>query len=133
MPVPVIVLAPAVDPPVDTTSLELTLRPTDATPENIILYPRPVPSAVAGLVAITLTAMGVSDSWPTFNQVTQGVEWYQDGVKYVGKLGAGVAVFPTPPDVRTGVAYGPNGSDYTGTYSPPAVGGGMSRGRVANA
>lgn len=126
----VIILTPAVDAPVDAALLELTLRATDATPENIILYPRPSALAV-GLVVITLAAMGITDTWPTINQVTGGIEWYQDGVKYTGALSAGAAVFPTEPDVRTGVIYGPGGSDYTGSYAP-AASGGMSRGRVAN-
>jgi hypothetical protein len=128
----VIVLKPAADAPVDSTLPELTLRATDATPENIILYPRPSALA-AGLVVITLAAMGITDTWPTINQVTGGIEWYQDGFKYTGALSAGAAVFPAEPDVRTGVIYGPGGSDYTGSYSPPAAGGGMSRGRVTNA
>jgi hypothetical protein len=132
MPANVIILTPAVDAPADRTPLELTLRATDATPENIILYPRPSLLA-AGLVVITLAAMGVSDTWPTINQVTGGVEWYQDGVKFTGAAGAGSAVFPTEPDVRTGVTYGPSGTDYTGSYSPPAGASGMSRSRVANA
>ena len=127
----VIILKPAVDAPADATLLELTLRATDATPENIILYPRPSALAV-GLVVITLAAMGITDTWPTINQVTGGIEWYQDGVKYTGALSAGAAVFPTEPDVRSGVVYGPGGADYTGSYAP-AAGGGMSRGRVANA
>lgn len=127
----VIVLKSAADAPADATLLELTLRATDATPENIILYPRPS-LAAAGLAVITLVAMGITDTWPTVNQVTGGIEWYQDGVKYIGALSAGAAVFPTEPDVRTGIVYGPSGSDYTGTYSPVASGG-MSRGRVANA
>lgn len=99
----VIVLTPAADTPVDLTLPELTLRATDATPENIILYPAPAAIA-AGLVVITLAAMGVTDSWPTINQVTGGIEWYQDGVKYSG--------------TATGA---------------PVVSAGMSRGRVANA
>jgi hypothetical protein len=128
----VIILKPAVDAPVDSTLLELTLRATDPTPADIILYARPSLLA-AGLVVITLAAMGISDTWPTINQVTGGFEWYQDGVKFTGAAGAGSAVFPIAPDVRTGVIYGPSGNDYTGSYSPPAGGGGMSRGRVANA
>lgn len=127
----VIVLKSAADAPADATLLELTLRATDATPENIILYPRPS-LAAAGLAVITLVAMGITDTWPTVNQVTGGIEWYQDGFKYVGALSAGAAVFPAEPDVRTGVIYGPGGSDYTGSYAPVASGG-MSRGRVANA
>lgn len=126
----VIVLKPAADAPVDSTLPELTLHATDATPANIILYPAQAAIA-AGLVVITLAAMGVTDSWPTINQVTGGIEWYQDGVKFTGALSAGAAVFPTEPDVRTGVIYGPGGSDYTGSYAP-AASGGMSRGRVAN-
>jgi hypothetical protein len=128
----VIVLAPAAGAPADTTLLELTLRATDAAPANIILHPRPS-RAAAGLAVITLFAMGVSDSWPVFNQVTQGIEWYQNGVKYTGALSAGAAVFPAEPDVRTGVDYGPSGTDYRGSYAPPAAAGGMSRGRVCNA
>lgn len=130
MAVPVVILKPAANAPVDSALLDLTLRATDVTPEDIILYPRPSPVA-AGLVVITLVAMGLSDSWPSFNQVTQGVEWYQDGVKYTGAASAGAAVFPIPPDVRAGVTYGPSGADYTGTYA--AAAGGVSRGRVTNA
>ena len=99
----VIVLKAAVDAPVDSTLPELTLHATDATPENIILYPGPA-AVAAGLVVITLAAMGVTDTWPTINQVTGGVEWYQDGVKYAG--------------TATGA---------------PVVSSGMSRGRVVNA
>lgn len=130
MPNSVIILKPVADAPADTTLLELTLRATDATPENIVLYPRPS-LAAAGLAIITLVAMGITDTWPAINQVTGGIEWYQDGVKFTGALSAGAAVFPTEPDVRSGVVYGPGGSDYTGSYAP-AAGGGMSRGRVAN-
>lgn len=114
MPNSVIILKPALDAPADTTLLELTLRATDATPENIILYPRPS-LAAAVLVVITLVAMGITDSWPVYNQVTQGVEWYQDGVKYIGTLSSGAAVFPGVPDVRQGIIYGPSGADYIGT------------------
>ena len=126
----VVILKPIADAPVDTTLLELTLRATDATPEDVILYPRPS-LAAAGLVVVTLVAMGITDTWPSVNSVTGGIEWYQDGVKYTGALSAGAAVFPTEPDVRAGVVYGPGGSDYTGSYAP-AASGGMSRGRVAN-
>jgi hypothetical protein len=132
MPNSVIILAPAADAPVDATLLELTLRATDATPENIILYPRPS-LAAAGLAVITLVAMGITDSWPSVNQVTGGIEWLQNGVKFTGALSAGAAVFPAQPDVRTGVTYGPGGTDYTGSYDPPAGGSGVSRSRVANA
>lgn len=31
--------------------------------------------------------------------------------------GDGAAVWPIPPNVRDGVVYGPNGTDYTGTYA----------------
>ncbi len=89
--------------------------------------------AAAGLAVITLVAMGITDSWPTVNQVTGGIEWLQDGVKFTGALSAGAAVFPEQPDVRTGVTYGPGGSDYTGSYDPPAGGSGVSRSRVVNA
>lgn len=132
MPNSVIVLKPVADAPTDTTLLELTLRATDATPENIILYPRPSLAAI-GLVVITLVAQGITDTWPAVNQVTGGVEWYQDGFKYTGTLSAGGAVFPIEPDVRLGVVYGPGGTDFTGSYSPPAGGSGMSRSRVVNA
>jgi hypothetical protein len=119
MPNSVIILKPVAGAPVDSTLLELTLRATDATPENIILYPRPS-LAAAGLVVITLVAMGITDSWPTVNQVTGGIEWYQDGFKYTGAASAGSAVFPVAPDVKLGVIYGPSGTDYTGTYNPTA-------------
>lgn len=132
MPNSVIILKPAAPAPVDPALLELTLREADATPENIILYPRPA-KAAAGLAVITLVAMGITDSWPTVNQVTGGVEWLQNGVKFSGVLSAGAAVFPAQPDVRTGVTYGPGGTDYTGSYDPPAGGNGVSRSRVANA
>jgi hypothetical protein len=130
MPNSVVILKPVADAPVDSTLLELTLRATDATPADIVLYPRPSLGAV-GLAVITLVAMGITDTWPTINQVTGGIEWLQDGVKFTGALSAGAAVFPTEPDVRSGVIYGPGGSDYTGSYAPAA--GGMSRSRVSNA
>lgn len=121
--VPVIVLAAVQAPPVDTTLLELTLRATDATPENVILYPRPSLSA-AGLFVVVLTAMGISDSWPRYDQVLQGIVWYQNGVKYVGNYSAGgpsPAVFPVVGDVDLGTVYGPTGADYTGTLKQPAI------------
>ena len=37
-----------------------------------------------------------------------------------------------PSDVKSGVTYGPTGSEYTGTYSGGG-GGGVSRGRITNA
>lgn len=116
----VVVLKPAADAPVDSTLLELTLRATDATPENVILYSRPS-LAAAGLVVLTLVAMGITDTWPTVNQVTGGVEWLQDGVKYTGAANAGSAVFPPEPQVKVGVLYGPSGVEYTGTYNPMAA------------
>lgn len=42
----------------------------------------------------------------------------------------GGAVYPTQPDVRDGITYGPTGADYTGSL---VAGSGMSRGRVTNA
>lgn len=119
MPNSVIILKSAVDAPADTTLLELTLRPTDATPGNIILYPRPS-LAAAGLAVITLVAMGITDTWPSVNSVTGGIEWYQDGFKYTGSLSGGSAVFPPVGDVDLGVIFGPTGTDYTGTSVNPA-------------
>lgn len=115
----VIILKPAADAPVDSTLLELTLRATDATPEDIILYPRPS-LAAAGLAIITLVAMGITDTWPSVNAVTGGIEWYQDGFKYIGSLSGGSAVFPPVGDVDLGIVFGPTGTDYTGTSVNPA-------------
>lgn len=42
----------------------------------------------------------------------------------------GGAVYPTQPDVRDGITYGPTGADYTGSL---VAGSGMSRGRITNA
>lgn len=116
----VIILKPVADAPVDTTLLELTLRATDVTPENIILYPRPLPAS-AGLAVVTLVTMGITDTWPSVNAVTGGIEWYQDGFKYTGSLSGGSAVFPPVGDVDIGVIFGPTGTDYTGTLEQPAV------------
>jgi hypothetical protein len=116
----VIVLAPEKNAPADSILLELTLHATDATPQDIILHPLPALAAVS-LVVITLVAMGISDSWPVFNQVSQGVEWYQDGIKYTGTLGSGAAVFPTVGNVDQGVTYGPTGNNYSGTLKQPAI------------
>ena len=41
--------------------------------------------------------------------------------------------YPGQPDVRSGVQYGPNGSDYTGTMSAGGGGNTYSRSRVVNA
>lgn len=116
----VIVLKTAVAAPVNNTLLELTLRATDVTPEDIILYPRPL-EAVADLVTVTLVEMGITNTWPTVNQVTGGVEWYQDGFKYTGAISAGSAIYPSVGDVDSGVLYGPSGIDYSGTLVQPVV------------
>lgn len=42
-------------------------------------------------------------------------------------------VYPGQPDVRSGVQYGPNGTDYTGSMSAGGGGNTYSRGRVVNA
>lgn len=115
----VLTLVSAVDQIPSSVLLELTLRATDATPANIILYPRPLPIA-PNPVVIILTADGISDSWPTLDQVTGGVYWYENGVKRVGAASTGDAIYPVEADVKDGVVYGPEGNDFTGVYDPTA-------------
>lgn len=55
----------------------------------------------------------------------------QHAITFTVDTGGSSAVYPTQPDVRSGITYGPTGADYTGTMA--AGGGGVSRGRVANA
>lgn len=128
----VIILKSAIDYVVAYQEFELTLYPVDVTPSTVILNLSELEIIVTPVV-ITLAPMGITDTWPVVNQVTGGIEWYQDGVKFVGTLSSGSSVFPIEPDVRIGIIYGPSGIDYTGTYNPPVGGGGVSRGRVTNA
>ena len=41
-------------------------------------------------------------------------------------------ILPVKGDVREGVAYGENGTEFVGTYAPGGGGSGMSKSRVVN-
>jgi len=100
--------------PQSTALLELILRAGDATPQNVILYPRPL-QEVNSFVSLTLVDSYQADTWPDPSQVPKGIVWYKDGVRYEGTWSSGNSVFPLVGDVDLGIKYGPTGIDYTGT------------------
>lgn len=56
-----------------------------------------------------------------FKRTTGGIGRFDIAITFTIGSTLGSAVFPAVGDVDQGIAYGPNGSDYTGTLEQPAV------------
>jgi len=132
---------------------QLTCLAYDGTPKNVRLAFNFAPIITKELVQRRVFLINAPRTVPAPSNVLAGVQYGNDGTEFMGSLAGGTG-YPAEGDVQEGVVFG-SGSEYTGDFRVPdeadvrlgvdyganatefegeltGGGGGVSRGRVVN-